>query len=98
MDEKLITLQKEKDLLVERVALQHAGLPLRYRTRSRKQSQIVQQKITNELNERKRPAEDASPIITPPPNLRSPHKTEDNSFDYYNEETEDAQLSLLRLL
>ncbi|CAB4426721.1 unnamed protein product [Rhizophagus irregularis] len=89
-ESELITLQKEKDLLVERVALQHAGLLYATAQEAGKQSQIVQQKITNELNERKRPAEDASPIITPPPNLRSPHKTEDNSFDYYNEETEDA--------
>ncbi|GBB92908.1 hypothetical protein RclHR1_20790007 [Rhizophagus clarus] len=45
--------QKEKDLLVERVTLQHAGLLYVTAQKAGKQSQIVQQNITNELNERK---------------------------------------------
>ncbi|PKB99104.1 hypothetical protein RhiirA5_430285 [Rhizophagus irregularis] len=94
---ELTTLQKEKDLLVERMTLQHARLLYATAQEAGKQLQIVQQKITNELvcvmilSKLKRPAEEASPIITPPPNLRSPSSTEDNSFNYYyNKETEDA--------
>ncbi|GES82148.1 hypothetical protein GLOIN_2v1765169 [Rhizophagus clarus] len=71
--------QKEKDLLVERVTLQHAGLLYVTAQKAGKQSQIVQQNITNELV-----SEEASPIITPPPSLRSPppsYETEDASAD-----------------
>jgi len=46
-------------------------------------------------NERKRSAEEASPIITPPPNLRSHahafpprYSSGDNSFDYVEESNE----------
>ncbi|PKC57513.1 hypothetical protein RhiirA1_472380 [Rhizophagus irregularis] len=84
--DKFTTIERTKARLLYATA-QEAG----------KQLQIVQQKITNELvcvmilSKLKRPAEEASPIITPPPNLRSPSSTEDNSFNYYyNKETEDA--------
>ncbi|CAG8771691.1 9374_t:CDS:2, partial [Ambispora leptoticha] len=41
--------QKKKDLLVEHTALQHAKLLYATAREAGKQSQIVQQKITNEL-------------------------------------------------
>ncbi|CAG8652726.1 16117_t:CDS:10 [Funneliformis mosseae] len=99
-ESKLITLegeikisQKKKNLLVERVALQHTELLYATAQEAGKQSQIAQQKITNEL---KRPAEEASPVITTPPNLRvrSPppfYNNEDNSFGDYNEESNEVE-------
>ncbi|CAB5377222.1 unnamed protein product [Rhizophagus irregularis] len=75
-ESELTTLQKEKDLLVERVTLQPGCFTLPNKKPG--SNRRFRRSFSNHHSSSK-------PSLPPPS-----HKTEDNSFDYYNEETEDA--------